>query len=208
MRVTRPKKSKTNEPANSTPMEPGQVIGLNAPSRYMPGKKRGIRRPRLHNGYVEEWCPERRAYIYQHRLVMERHLGRWLSRAEVVHHRNRDKVDNRISNLELHASAKDHIQAHVREGGWGWPKGKPKPWQQKPLSTCPICGERFKPGRRDRRDVFTCSQSCGQTLRYKKNVPPHGTMGRYRRGCSCAECRAANTVKGREFRAIRAMKSQ
>ena len=52
-------------------------------------------------GYIHEYDPNRKKFVRQHRLVMERMLGRPLEKREKVHHRNGKRGDNEPENLEL-----------------------------------------------------------------------------------------------------------
>ena len=53
-------------------------------------------------------------YIREHRLVMEKHLGRHLNPKEVVHHINKIQTDNRIENLQLFKNVGYHTNHHRR----------------------------------------------------------------------------------------------
>lgn len=58
------------------------------------------------HGYIAVYVPDHpmangRGYVLEHRYVMAQHLGRSLKPSEQVHHKNGDRADNRIENLEL-----------------------------------------------------------------------------------------------------------
>lgn len=55
-----------------------------------------------------------RGYAYEHRIVAERKLKRWLRPGEIVHHINHIKSDNRDSNLDVHPSRWHHNAEHRR----------------------------------------------------------------------------------------------
>lgn len=84
---------------------PGNAVGKNNPSW------RGGRRTRK-DGYVLVWTPE--GERLEHRCITEIVLGRRLQPAEIVHHKNGIKDDNRIDNLEVMDQA-EHARHHSPE---------------------------------------------------------------------------------------------
>jgi hypothetical protein len=59
---------------------------------------------------------EKSGYIKISRLVMAEYLQRPLREEEVVHHKNKNKNDNRIENLELFKNHSEHLKLHHKLG--------------------------------------------------------------------------------------------
>jgi hypothetical protein len=80
---------------------------------------KGVERIIDKDGYVLIYAPShpnRRKstpYVLEHRFVMEVALGRYLLKNEVVHHRNKDKQDNRIENLQLFSENSQHLRSEL-----------------------------------------------------------------------------------------------
>lgn len=68
------------------------------------------------DGYVKRYAPDhpwprKGGYVLEHVRVMELHIGRRLNVGEVVHHKDHDRRNNALENLEI-MSASEHSRLH------------------------------------------------------------------------------------------------
>lgn len=80
-----------------------------------PGWKGGRREN--HNGYISIRMPEHpraiNGYVFEHILIMESILSRYLTKEEVIHHIDENKKNNNPENLMLFRNDNDHKQYHI-----------------------------------------------------------------------------------------------
>jgi len=70
-------------------------------------------------GYIMIYSPNHpaaiRNYVAEHRLIMEKQIGRLLTPNDIVHHINENKTDNNIENLELMTRSEHSRQHRLKE---------------------------------------------------------------------------------------------
>ncbi len=90
-----------------------EMTGKNHPN-WKGGQKKDCR------GYIYIYQPNHPfvngIYVFEHRLIMEKHLGRYLKPEERVHHINEKRGDNRIKNLKLFSNIGAHQSYHQKKG--------------------------------------------------------------------------------------------
>jgi len=87
-------------------------------AKYHPNYKGGRRK--TSSGYIEIYSPDHpyanvRKTVLEHILVMESHVGRYITKLERIHHINHIKHDNRLDNLYLCKNHAEHMSIHKKE---------------------------------------------------------------------------------------------
>lgn len=64
-------------------------------------------------GYKSKWLPSLKRSVPFHRWIMEQFLERKLLPTEMIHHKDGNKYNNDISNLQIVYSVKEHRKLHM-----------------------------------------------------------------------------------------------
>lgn len=109
------------ERARISKLHKGKTVSDEARRKISESRKiKGIGHEKLRDdGYIAIYYPTHpmsnsEGYVMKHRLIMSQFLKRNLDCDEVVHHKNKNKKDNRIENLMI-LTKSEHASLHAKE---------------------------------------------------------------------------------------------
>ena len=122
---------------------------------------------RKKNGYVliiapEDWPGRKwdKKFCFEHQYIVWRATGLLPEKGFCIHHKNKNKGDNRLENLQR-MTVKEHFALH-----------KHRKWQ-----VCPVCKKAFNA----RTGQVCCSRACANKKRAKGYVQRKATNGNGKR---------------------------
>lgn len=143
-------------------------------------KRKGRKEVVILGEYKEVFLPDhpfsrKDGYVYEHTLVAERKIGRYISKGEVVHHVDGNKQNNVPDNLWVFKTTNDHTRYHSMLFNGKQPRVE----QVEPgvyicvndnIRLCAVCGVNLI-GRNNKTGLCReCFLKSGKTLT-KKNIP-------------------------------------
>ena len=138
---------------------------------------------------------DKHGYVAAHRVIMENYIGRLLEPREEVHHKDENKYNNDIENLEILMKG-EHQRIHSTK----YPDG------HFVELVCECCGKVFQRKYHQRPEVkkyshVFCSKSCSDN--FQKRSPKdfeHGTVTGYGyHACRCDLCKEHHNKRMIEY---------